>query len=413
MKNAIQVGSSNYTTEEAIPSVERLREWANAGLRAVGELNTKIRGAGSAAEIAARLTEPYNELIRELNLLTPEKSTGSDVSATWARCGKIVKEITDGSTIGPDSPVFKASRHLNINWSVVGYVATVLGYTPDSADPEMINVGRQQARIDLAAGAAVADLFGFAPQDSAPFELRKLRSATRRALDACQEVERLRVQYDEGAKAWEKSRTESADRADAQFGETIKQNSERLAALYAEHQSRMAQIEANFRDRLVLDGPAAYWEKRAARTVGSAFWALAAFIVLVLLFVGITSTVGPDHVRHVLTAIQMEPPAYTDAGASSSLTTAILGFGLVTTPAVMALWILMLISRIFRENFHLSNDAKHRHMLITTYLSLAEAETNPVSTDDREYALRAIFSVPSEASADDALTALGNYLGKR
>jgi hypothetical protein len=416
MKSVIHVPGTNFTEERTIGTIDQLVEWSAAGVAQANFFRRRISKLGQVgAELADALEQPFAQLNIELGALDLQSSTKADIAAIWKRAKNVIEVVSTGASIGPKSPIATASTSLNSPWSMLGFLTTAIGFHVDNIDEKTLAAAHQTNRGELAAGAAVAAYLGLLPSDPTPYDVKKLREAIKTANQACKEIERLRIQNQTAAENWEEVRTSNAEATDEHMTAMFNEQMDLLKQLHQDHNDRMALIESNFKDRLVLGGPASYWDVRAKATFWSAYRALIVFIVFVLGIVWAASTIGLEHVKQVLVAIQTAPVESVDAEvvATPGLGSTLLGFALITTPAVMALWVLMLISRIFRENFHLSNDARHRHMLITTYLALAEDADNPIDDTDRQYALSAIFSVPTEAGADDALTAMGSVVGRR
>lgn len=377
---------------------------------AIGHIdaNRQVTAAGAEGQrIHTLLKEPFqNILVKREELLknADERVTPAEFEKS-ARAE--IKRLVDGRSFTRNSEFNTVYERINQQFAKLGFVAAFLGTTFDPSSDSIHNSSSNQTnRSEVAAGYSLAVLTGFAAPKIDQMDRRAVRDAAKSARDAQEATARLRDELREDASAWEQKREAAATETDEKVSKLVKGHTARLEGLYTDHAARMEKVEKDFKERLIMEAPAEYWEKRAKQARWNARWAFLGFVLMVFVFVVVAATAAPDHLSHIVASLQSAITVEGVGDQGYSGLALIFSFALISTPAVMALWTLMLVSRIFRENLHLANDAKHRNMLITTYLALAEDENNPISKDDREFALNAIFSVPSEASADDAVTSL-------
>jgi hypothetical protein len=77
------------------------------------------------------------------------------------------------------------------------------------------------------------------------------------------------------------------------------------------------------------------------------------------------------------------------------------GVAAVSVPAVLYLWVLKNISRIFQQRLMLADDAGHRRLLTMTYLGLAKEPRLSITDNDRALILNALFRpIPPHAGDD-------------
>lgn len=153
------------------------------------------------------------------------------------------------------------------------------------------------------------------------------------------------------------------------------------------HAKEMARIENTFTEEMRLRAPATYWSERVATSNRTAGLALAAFVG-----VGAAAAISLfwnwDGVKELI--------AVSNKSSGINLLPAVA----ITLPAVLLLWLLRLISRIFVSGLSTARDSSHRSTLIQTYLALMAEESSGVTEQDRLLILQALFR-PENVSADD------------
>lgn len=140
------------------------------------------------------------------------------------------------------------------------------------------------------------------------------------------------------------------------------------------------ELEQLYRDKLVLEKPAAFWRKvqdskrKAWRIWLGAFGVLAvAPIVLAILY----SDKLVEFVAHIT--------ASGNGGISLG------GVAAITVPALFYAWLLKNISRLFVQSLTLAEDAAHRRALALTYLGLSKNPKLSISEQERALVLNALF----------------------
>lgn len=156
------------------------------------------------------------------------------------------------------------------------------------------------------------------------------------------------------------------------------------AALLVEHQGALTNLQKVFKESMALRAPVQYWESRKnhhdSRTKITgvlAFGSLAA-LAIALICAG----------NWVLGNL----------GISGKPDTWRISFMVIL--AVLGIWAVRLVVRIFLSHIHLGTDAAERVTMVQTYLSLLEGENLP-SDDDRKLILAALFRPASDGLVKD------------
>lgn len=149
-------------------------------------------------------------------------------------------------------------------------------------------------------------------------------------------------------------------------------------------------LEKLYRSKLVLEEPAALWQKIAGEK--SNLWKL---------WLGIFGAL----VVIPLTAVVFKWEAVTAAVASLTVgatgTISVAGLATITVPALFYAWLLKNVSRIFIQNLSLADDAAHRRALAITYLGLVANSALNISEQERALVLNALFRPIPPNSSDD------------
>ncbi|MDM7983265.1 MAG: DUF6161 domain-containing protein [Maricaulis sp.] len=407
LSRSITANATDHSVEIALATFRELFQFVDRGIQHF-EGNRVLVNAGTEGQrILTMLLEPYRNIEKKRDELLANPGEKVSAAALEKLARVEIKRIEQGCSFTWNSQFNTVLERLNSNYAKLGFVAAFLGTTLDPDSDSVHNSApNQNLRADIASGQALASLTGFAAPKIDQMDRRAMRYAAKAAKDAGIETQNLRDELRQNALDWETQRQSTAQETDQQASKLIEKHKAKLAELYEGHSERMTKIEADFKERLILEAPAQYWQNRANTATWIALGAFVGFGALVASFVCLIAWVAPAHLGHIVEAISGALEPENGSGESFSGLALVFSFALVSTPAIMALWLLMLVSRVFRENLHLANDAKHRNMLIKTYLALVEDANNPISNEDREFALNAIFSVPSEASADDAVTSV-------
>lgn len=153
-----------------------------------------------------------------------------------------------------------------------------------------------------------------------------------------------------------------------------------------DHDNQVRGIQDAFSSHIALQEPAKYWNTRAGNSRLAAIGFGLLFVAASSLFIYLAFLQGPK-----LYGTMTEQAG--DKGLS------LVAVAVFTFPVVVGLWMLKSAARLFVENLHFHQDASYRHMMITTYLSMLQDPQNPITPEERVYALKAIFSTnPGQAT---------------
>lgn len=154
---------------------------------------------------------------------------------------------------------------------------------------------------------------------------------------------------------------------------------EKIDEIESLHEQKLKSIREAFSSEIALSAPAEHWKTRAKDSRTAAIWFGILFIAMSSLFIYLAFNQGPELYGEM-----------TDKAGDKGLSLA--AVAVFTFPVVVGLWMLKSAARLFVENLHVHQDASYRRMIITTYLSMLRDPQNPITPQEREHALKAIFS---------------------
>lgn len=201
----------------------------------------------------------------------------------------------------------------------------------------------------------------------------------------------------------------SGNRLDQLKGNTTKQIEESLQTLDKEQaewasfsdtaKDELETLRKTFEIELRLKAPATYWRKRANATLIVAMCSFGFFLVIAIAMIATLINWGPDFLEYLSTP--------NNVGPFATLT-------LVSIPALIALWVLKHVARLFVTNIERSADARLRETMATTFLALTKEGSATADQHERLLILEALFRPPAPAPADDGhLGSLAAILSRR
>ncbi|MGE8940651.1 DUF6161 domain-containing protein [Leptospira interrogans] len=172
--------------------------------------------------------------------------------------------------------------------------------------------------------------------------------------------------------------------------DTCDRDSEALKKFIAEKQVQINALEDLYKNKLMLQEPAAMW-KRAADMKKYAWWFwLSLFSFLVI---------GPLY----CTVLYWETifAVIKDVANSSNSNINIAGIAVISVPLLLYGWLLKNVSRVFVQTMVLSDDALLRHSLAYSFLGLAANKDVGISDNERALILNALFRpLPTSSTVD-------------
>lgn len=177
--------------------------------------------------------------------------------------------------------------------------------------------------------------------------------------------------------------TKDTDRSES-WRQFMDQAEDKHAKVVADHEERMSEIEAVFREKMALRGPVDYWSRRQSHHERySRVFGIISFLMITIgggiLAVWAANVLGnvPDN-------------ATPKAWQVTSL----------VVVAVFLTWAIRLIIRLFLSHSHLRTDAAERVVMTQTYLALLE-EAKLSEEKDRSLILGALFRPASDGMVKD------------
>lgn len=402
----LEIQGSNFIPPLQIGDLQAIHATADAARKKISSYINFDSVGTAGGELRKLLAQPFNQICAAYEAYVGEQPTKAGLKRLLQVARAEFEAVRNGASLFPDSPLDKAIAQSGNQYSRFGMLVAAFGYKIDPESDTFSRTLHPNNAPSFSSGMNAVVSAGLVGGATSAIQIRALDGQAKRLDAAVDEFGALQKELHEASREWERSRQTSAGQTDERVSKLISENVDRINDLYSSHTEKLDAIERRFKERLIMGKPANYWKRRSTLAAVISIISFVGFGALVTFFVWMAATVAPSHLGNIISSVRDAVQVDPNSGENFSGMALVFSFALISTPAIMALWTLMLVSRVFRENLHLANDANHRHMLITTYLSLVEDDGNPISKEDREYALNAIFSVPSEASADDAITSI-------
>lgn len=150
----------------------------------------------------------------------------------------------------------------------------------------------------------------------------------------------------------------------------------------------LKKIEESYRQKLALQSSVQYWKDRADECRKAARWYAAYSIGFGLIYFG-----GVTPWLYTLFSSKVFP---SEAAASPTWRV-----GIVAFVVLLGLWLLRILVRTYLSHSHLSVDAKHRSVVVLTYLSMLRDEKDAVTAAERVLVLTTVFRPASDGLIRD------------
>ncbi len=168
------------------------------------------------------------------------------------------------------------------------------------------------------------------------------------------------------------------------FGEFLETSESAHRDALEKHSEEMIALRRTFREEMTLRGPVEYWQTKATshetKAQNLTWWVFGSMaglaVVIGVLAYWVFSTLNTDG----------RPDAWKMA--------------ILILVAVMGIWAVRLVVRMFLSHTHLATDAEERVTMVKTYLSLLEADKMP-SDDDRKLVLAPLFRPATDGLIKD------------
>ena len=178
----------------------------------------------------------------------------------------------------------------------------------------------------------------------------------------------------EAREAWKSSLVEL--RGEAQQNHT---------SMLQAHEQKLSAIEVTYREKINIDAPVKYWEKKGR---GHLYFAIAA-----ALFFGGVLKIGAEAFEASIVTLEHILETFPEPTVPALV--------MIGLPAFVLIWIMRILIRIVMQNLSQFDDAKERQAMIKTFLGLL-VEEKKVTPEDRLLVLQAIFRPgPSGVSESD------------
>jgi hypothetical protein len=169
-----------------------------------------------------------------------------------------------------------------------------------------------------------------------------------------------------------------------EFSEFMQGSKQEHDETLSNHKDAISNLERTFREKMALRAPVEYWQSRkdhhGRRVKSMGLWTFGSMAALALML-----ALGAAWVQAHLGA-DGKPDAWR--------------VGVLAIVAVLGVWAVRLIVRMFLSHTHLETDAAERVTMVQTYLSLLEGDKLPTD-EDRKLILQALFRPASDGLVKD------------
>lgn len=393
----IELPESVYLDKDrSFPNYQQLFDWARSNVQ---YFENDHRGllAGYVNQWQM-LAEPFRRLVSLIESAKPENV--GDKSFEKRLRNEIENEIgiiSKGPAFLTRSFFAQVINSSNVReWRLVGFLFASVGLDIDFSKSENIQwIHNSAYQNEIATGFSLAQLLGLASNSAVSPDRTHLESLSRDLASTIKNAKAAITRVSNSTAEWEKQRKLSAQTTDTEVRERIKEGLTAYRDLIDDLGVKLEGHETAFKERMRLDAPASYWSNHAKSAAkGAALWG-AIFTSLVLLLLLVLITMSEPYFRFVASIGSASDNA--DAIAIQSFAQ----LALISLPAGLVFWFLRMPARLFRERLHLWNDARHREMLITTYLSLSVEGEGVITPQERAIVLQTIFSTPSDLKDEE------------
>lgn len=379
-------------------TLAELLQWADENISNIEQDPCGVVRQGNANVWWHGLATPFRQLKKIIEEFVEVKNPTKKQTGDLLKSIHAVNErIASGASFSQQSELDRLIRDSGRNgWFWLGFHNLVFNwdiYEDGFANNEGWIRNTNNAN-ELLQGEALARISGFAGQVKKPstrVALEGLEAEMRRQLDVIgSDLEKTRAELEE----FESNRLSKTQATDRRIFSRIKEAMRSHSQMLAEHDAKMLALQNAFKDEMNLRAPATYWKTRGdnARNVaiiwGVAFLFLISAAVLLTLFGG----------EAYLTAISSFATA---AHGSESNFGIVTQFALISIPAGILFWLFRIPARLIRQNVHLMNDARHREMLVKTYLALVYENAEKFEPDERSVLMANLFCPPSELREEE------------
>ncbi|MFG0291815.1 MAG: DUF6161 domain-containing protein [Phycisphaerales bacterium JB050] len=198
--------------------------------------------------------------------------------------------------------------------------------------------------------------------------------------------------------------------------EQVKKKIEGLAKILAEEEDRIDQLEKTssdaiegiieqHREQLALREPVKYWESRIkeyteSRKSAAAKYFIGVTVAIILFIACLYVLVAPETALGGIAEKAMSPLSIWERTA------------LLTVPVALIIWVVRVLLRQYLSVMHLYEDAKHRLIVLESYLSMLSLEDRPVTDEERSIVLKSIFMPIEDGLVKDELTPTLWFFGR-
>jgi len=375
-----------------------LKRWADENITNIEQDPCGIVSQGNANVWWDGLATPFRQIKKAIEDIDEvENPTEKQISDYTKSIKSLIDRIAAGASYSQQSELDRLVRDSGRRgWFWVGFHNLVFNwdiYEDGFAKNEawIRNTGNAN---ELLQGEALARISGFSDQVSKPsvrVSLEGLESEMRRQLGViANDLEKTRALL----KEFEAERISQAQATDRKLHTRIKEAMRKHARMLDDHDSKMVALQNAFKDEMNLRAPATYWRERGdnARNV-ALLWGLG-FGILIAAAVSLILLNGQSYLEAVGNFASETHGEESNFGVVTQ-------FALISIPAGILFWLLRIPARLIRQNVHLMNDARHREMLVKTYLALVYENAEELGADERSTLMANLFCPPSEIREEE------------
>lgn len=393
------VPASFFTGDErrTFSDIAEFRAWAERQKKYITEIIGPIRSHANYD----LLLIPYDNILSA----TQKLENPEDIKNVKDSIEQSIESVTAGESLTDESALryIIQTSQLN-NEERAGFLAAVFRINLCVDDDPIQLFKHPGTRNGFVSGYVEAYALGLADKSGLTPARVEIDNILSSANDFLRRSEERAEKFEKSVKDLEYRRAEEIQKTDQKLENITSKRHARYLKVRSDFIDERQKIINEYKEFTALHDSVKYWESQSRKSflfalVGLfAFLFIGGFIVYRLIFN------GPALLQELFDVV-----AKYDFLAQNPLSY----IGILTVPTIITLWALKFPARIFKEQLHLSNDAEHRQTVIKTYLSLLRDPANPVSPEEREFALRSIFGVPGSAAVDDPVPIIQEILSGR
>jgi|GEM_PF-6439113 len=397
-KLPIQITKSIYSEHTMLLNLRQVNNWAARSSSSFSNIWRHV-SANLNEEQYNLLAQPFDEIINDIKKYQTENKNHNTVKLNaFAKSlqKKINSTIGTGVTFTIASVVYNyATKMGNNQCYYTGFLNKFFGIEIEGNEQNIFNI---ISNSHYRSGSGMANhliklddtnkpiepvmskaLLGLSDVEAKWVELEaNIREAFEYIEKQIKQYEGEKIKLDNSLSSALKKRLKKHYQLRRLYISDTKEAASKLIDLGKNHNDELKTIRDAFSAEISLKKPAEYWNDRARNSGIFAIGFGIVFVAISLCGIFIAYKIGPEMYKNLVSNSGDTPLSF-------------VSMAIFTFPVIVFLWILKVFSRVFVENLHIHQESKHKHMIITTYLSMLQDPQAPIVPEERAFALKSIF----------------------